>query len=239
MAIFPTLPNVPSPNFPIPSPLGCTLAILALLAFAPTCSAQDGPRSGQIEWPGTKMPVQKRKTLPVLPPSNFFGKAKTGYQAAKESPDVCGSLFCYCGCDLTDDHNTLLDCFTSDHGVDCHICQEEALVGLKMKKQGKSLGEIQKAIDIIYEKEYPFDDVSPYLKEYRKERLWSKGNAAINKLDDQPHPLSKEFPATETKKGAPSNTPAQKKNTKPSASTKATHKGSCCGHGKKTEKKGK
>ncbi len=116
---------------------------------------------------------------PVLDPEKFFGNAKAGYMAAKEAPDVCLKLFCYCGCDLTDEHNSLLDCFTSDHGVDCHICQEEALIGLKMKRQGKSIAEIQKAVDIMFYKQYPFDEVSPALKKYRAERLWKGTEATV------------------------------------------------------------
>ena len=66
------------------------------------------------------------KLAPVLDPNKYFGKAKLGYAAAQLCPEICAKLFCYCGCDETDEHDTLLDCFTTDHGVDCHICQEEA-----------------------------------------------------------------------------------------------------------------
>ena len=80
---------------------------------------------------------------PVLDPNKFFGHAKSGYAAAQLCPEICAKLFCYCGCDMTDDHDSLLDCFTTDHGVDCHICQEEALIALKMKREGKSMKQIQ------------------------------------------------------------------------------------------------
>lgn len=133
------------------------------------------PQAGSV-------PAQASKVAPpaVLDPNKFFGNARAGYMAAQEAPDVCAQLFCYCGCDLTDEHKTLLDCFTSDHGVDCHICQEEALVGLKMKRQGKSMTEIQKAVDIMFQKQYPFDEVSPALKKYRAERLWKEEPAGTS-----------------------------------------------------------
>ncbi|MGL1102582.1 PCYCGC motif-containing (lipo)protein, partial [Vibrio parahaemolyticus] len=82
-------------------------------------------------------------------------------------------LFCYCGCDETDDHNSLLDCFTSDHGVDCDICQKEVLLALAMNQKGASVADIQKKIDMTFEKEYPFKEPSPRLVKYRKVRLWS------------------------------------------------------------------
>lgn len=108
----------------------------------------------------------------VLDPNKYFGHAKSGYAAAKLCPEICAKLFCYCGCDLTDEHDSLLDCFTTDHGVDCHICQEEALIALKMKREGKNIKQIQQAIDVIFEKEYPFDEPSATIKKYRANRLW-------------------------------------------------------------------
>lgn len=112
---------------------------------------------------------------PVLDPNKFFGHAKSGYAAAQLCPEICAKLFCYCGCDMTDDHDSLLDCFTTDHGVDCHICQEEALIALKMKREGKTMKQIQQAIDIMFEKEYPFDEPSAVIQKYRKNRLWQPG----------------------------------------------------------------
>src|SRR5437016_679078 len=62
---------------------------------------------------------------PVLEPGKFFGEAAMGYASAQAAPQVMSKLFCYCGCDTTDGHSALIDCYTSMHGQDCHICQEE------------------------------------------------------------------------------------------------------------------
>jgi hypothetical protein len=99
------------------------------------------------------------KLPPVLPPSQFFGAAAMGYAAAKAVPKVCHKLFCYCGCDITDRHKNLLDCFVTIHGADCHICQEEALMALKMNRAEKNLEAIQKSVD----------------QTYKKDRLWTRG----------------------------------------------------------------
>lgn len=148
---------------------------------------------------------------PVLDPNKYFGKAKIGYMAAQACPEICEKLFCYCGCDVTDEHNSLLDCFTTDHGVDCYICQEEAVIALKMKKEGKSLGEIQKAIDAKYEKMNPFDPTDK-LKHYWSIRSY------------KPDPKAKPA-AQNTGKPASQNTG---KNAQPKASVKGSGK-SCCG----------
>ncbi len=119
---------------------------------------------------------EEKKPAQVLDPEQFSSPTqiliKKGYAAAKEIPDVCAKIFCFCGCDITDKHISLLDCFTSDHGVGCPICIEEALIALNMHKKGKSICEIQFAIDKRYERQYPFDSPSETLKKYKSERLW-------------------------------------------------------------------
>lgn len=117
----------------------------------------------------------------VLDPGQYAGQVKAGYEAARQIPAIVDKLFCYCGCDLTDCHGSLLDCFTSDHGVDCHICQEEAIIALRLHQKGKSLAYIQKKIDRKYQKEYPFEIESNTLKKYKAERLWGSKNQSENR----------------------------------------------------------
>lgn len=123
-------------------------------------------------------PKERKK---VLPAANYVGKVRLGYMAAAAIPDICEKLFCYCGCDYTDEHGTLLDCFTSIHGEDCTICNDESILALKMHKAGCSLADIQKEIDLTYMIQYPFrvDDrknapatPSEALLAYWKSREW-------------------------------------------------------------------
>ena len=97
---------------------------------------------------------------------------------------------------MTDDHDSLLDCFTTDHGVDCHICQEEALIALKMKREGKSMKQIQQAIDVMFEKEYPFDEPTAVIQKYRKNRLWQPGT--VKTLDKAGSATTKSSAATKS-----------------------------------------
>ena len=116
---------------------------------------------------------KERLAEKVLDPSRFFGQAMIGYAAAKAAPEIMNKLFCYCGCDITDSHISLLDCFTSIHGVDCHICQEEAVVALKLNRDGTSVGDIQKIVDEKYAEHYPFEEDSPTYKNYKATRLYA------------------------------------------------------------------
>ncbi len=121
----------------------------------------------------------------VLEPGQFFGLASFGYASAKACPEVMEKLFCYCGCDLTDSHNSLLDCFTSTHGVDCHICQEEAVLANKLHKDGVPTSEIQKTIDDKYSSQYPFEQPTPTYQKYKASR--AGGKAADNSATAKPN----------------------------------------------------
>lgn len=179
---------------------------------------------------------------PVLDPNRFFGHAKSGYAAAQLCPEICAKLFCYCGCDMTDDHDSLLDCFTTDHGVDCHICQEEALIALKMKREGKSMKQIQQAIDIMFEKEYPFDEPTAVIQKYRKNRLWQPGT--VKTLDKPGSAAAKSSPtpagnnagtSSQSASGKPGTTSAKSATSagKPILGKNGQPVGACCaGHSK-------
>jgi hypothetical protein len=182
--------------------------------------------AGQAQAPGSQ-----EQNKPVLDPNKYFGKAKAGYAAAKECPEICAKLFCYCGCDLTDEHVSLLDCFTSDHGVDCYICQEEALVALKMKQQGKGLPEIQKVIDLAYKKEYPFDDKSPAYKKYQAAKLWKESKTeSLDKAGSQGSAS-----LAKGKNGGTTHDAKGLKSASAGGDTKSSTKGSCCGGKTKTK----
>lgn len=106
----------------------------------------------------------------VVPADQFVGETSASYAAAKEIPEICCQLFCYCGCDMTEKHTSLLECFISDHSNDCPICRTEVFEALRLKKQGKSVAQIQEWIDRKYEKDYMFDKPSKAFEEYRAKR---------------------------------------------------------------------
>lgn len=110
----------------------------------------------------------------VLSPSRFHGRASSGYASAKACPEVIDQLFCYCGCDLSEGHHTLLDCFTSEHGAYCDDCQEETILAHKLHKDGVSMKEIQEAIDKKFSHHYPFNKHSSGYQKYLNSRLYLK-----------------------------------------------------------------
>lgn len=58
------------------------------------------------------------EALPTpLPAEMFQGKVRDAYKAAAEIPEVLATVKCYCGCDKSQGHRNLLDCFADDHGA--------------------------------------------------------------------------------------------------------------------------
>ena len=92
----------------------------------------------------------RRETKNTLSPVQFVGKTAFAYQLAQEIPDVLDHLYCYCHCDKSIGHNTLLSCFTDTHAANCGVCQNEAIDAAAMLKKSFSLPEIKRHIDLKY-----------------------------------------------------------------------------------------
>jgi hypothetical protein len=89
-------------------------------------------------------------TLPsVLDPSQFTANpsAFVAYSLASRIRQTLYQVPCYCGCDRNRGHESLLDCFTGNHGTRCRICQKEAVFCFLKQKKGKSPAEIREALE--------------------------------------------------------------------------------------------
>jgi hypothetical protein len=70
---------------------------------------------------------------------------KHAYRVAKEIPGVLAQQPCYCEC-RSYGHQSLLNCYTSNHAAGCDICVREALFAERLTKEGKSPSDIREAI---------------------------------------------------------------------------------------------
>jgi Protein of unknown function with PCYCGC motif len=82
----------------------------------------------------------------TLDPMQFTGEVREAYTIARENPDLLAQLHCYCGCDRTDGHKNLLDCYRGHHAASCAICTNEVLEAKKMFDQGASIETIREAL---------------------------------------------------------------------------------------------
>lgn len=65
--------------------------------------------------------------------------------AAKEKP-VLYQQPCYCHCDRTVGHKSLLDCYVDKHASVCATCKQEAAYAYEQTKKGKSPAQIRAGI---------------------------------------------------------------------------------------------
>jgi hypothetical protein len=72
---------------------------------------------------------------PTLPASQFGGKTREAYEAAKKIPQTLAQLPCYCECDKGFGHQSLHSCFENDHASSCAVCVDEALLAYKLQKE--------------------------------------------------------------------------------------------------------
>jgi len=82
----------------------------------------------------------------VLDPAQFTGEVRKSYQAARDNPKLFSQLHCYCGCDISNGHQNLLDCYRGPHAATCEICVGEALEAQKLTQQGMPVEQIRDAL---------------------------------------------------------------------------------------------
>lgn len=134
--------------------LGIAVAAVVIVAgvgvglFGSSDGGQRGMESGIAK---AKTP-QGGETRPILPANRFASaiyrrNADKAYEAAAAIPDILDKIYCYCECEQHSDHRSLKSCFTDDHGANCDICIEEALMAKELYDQGKTVDQIKEAVD--------------------------------------------------------------------------------------------
>ena len=82
----------------------------------------------------------------TLDPKLFHGDVKKAYQIAQDDPALLAQMHCYCGCDRTNGHKNLLDCFRDRHGSTCEICTGEAIQAEQLARQGMPVEQIRDSL---------------------------------------------------------------------------------------------
>jgi Protein of unknown function with PCYCGC motif len=84
---------------------------------------------------------------PTMEPSIFSDKVIfNAYTVAGRVKKVLYQEPCYCHCDRSQGHGSLLDCFVSRHGAGCDTCVKEAFYAYEQTHKGKSAQQIREGI---------------------------------------------------------------------------------------------
>jgi hypothetical protein len=135
------------------------LAVLisaAGLLVLPQLAAPASQQSGEMQHgaPSSDEPTPAFHTQApkdVLPPTmepSIFQDVQTfnAYMVAGRIKKVLYQQPCYCHCDRSQGHGSLLDCFVSRHGSGCDICQKEDFYAYEQSHKGKTAAQIREGI---------------------------------------------------------------------------------------------
>ena len=92
--------------------------------------------------------VPPRGALPDTLSPSLFGNAivQNAYALAGKVKKVLYQQPCYCHCDRSQGHGSLLDCFAGRHGSECSVCIREAVYTYEQTEKGKTAAQIRKGI---------------------------------------------------------------------------------------------
>jgi hypothetical protein len=139
---------------------GLGLALLVVPQFAapqlPSASSEPLP-AFHAEAPTEELP-------PTMEPSTYSDKLVfNAYVVAGRVEKVLYQQPCFCHCDRSNGHGSLLDCFVGRHGSGCGICQKEAFYSYEQTHKGKTPAQIREA---IIRGDWQKVDLAKYQKDY-------------------------------------------------------------------------
>jgi hypothetical protein len=85
---------------------------------------------------------------PTMDPSLFTDPViQNAYAVAARIKKVLYQQPCYCHCDQSQGHGSLLDCFVSQHGSGCGTCIREDFYSYEQSRNGKTAAQIREGIE--------------------------------------------------------------------------------------------
>ncbi len=126
--------------------LTAAAVVVVAIAYGGYVSTQAQPPADQIV--AASDPAARLRV--TLDPKNFQGNVREAYEIAERDPKLRAQLHCYCGCDKTDGHKNLLDCYRDTHGSRCAICIGEAHDAESMAGRGMPVEQIRDALRARY-----------------------------------------------------------------------------------------
>ena len=141
-----------------------TIAILAfavVFALVPQRAASRVPQSeGTEPVPAFHSEVPKGP-LPATLDAKQFNEilVQNAYTLASRAKRVLYQQPCYCHCDRSQGHGSLLDCFAGKHAAECGVCIREGLYSYEQSRKGKTAAQIREGIE---KGEWRQVDVSKY-----------------------------------------------------------------------------
>ena len=125
---------------------GAALALAFVPVTATSGSSQEaGAQDNSI--PAYHAQAPKGELPETLNPENFTDPlVKNAYATAARIKKTLYQQPCYCHCDRSKGHTSLLDCFASEHGSGCGTCIYEDLYAYEQVHKDKTAAQIREGI---------------------------------------------------------------------------------------------
>lgn len=125
---------------------GAALALALIPVTASSDSSQEaGAQDDSI--PAYHAQAPKGELPATLNPENFTDPlVKNAYAVAAKIRKTLYQQPCYCHCDRSKGHASLLDCFASEHGSGCGTCIYEDLYTYEQVHKDKTAAQIREGI---------------------------------------------------------------------------------------------
>ena len=130
------------------------LALAAGLTFIPEPVASGSPQSPDAPQAVDENSVPAYHAKPpegelpeTMNPELFSDPVvRNAYAVAAKIKKTLYQQPCYCHCDRSKGHTSLLDCFASQHGSGCGTCLYEDLYSYEQTRKGKTAAQIREGI---------------------------------------------------------------------------------------------
>jgi hypothetical protein len=141
------------------------VAFAAALAVVPQFAATQSQQPPAEPVPAFHAEPPTGDLPPTLEPSIYSSDKLVfnAYVVAGRSKKILYQEPCYCHCDRSNGHGSLLDCFAGTHGAGCDVCQKEAFYSYEQMRRGKTAAQIR---DGITHGEWQKVNIAKYQKDY-------------------------------------------------------------------------
>jgi Protein of unknown function with PCYCGC motif len=128
---------------------GAILCVAALgLAIAAPKAASLAAQTAEEPVPAFHTEAPHGQLPQTLSPSEFSDVVvQNAYTLAARAKKILYQQPCYCHCDRSQGHTSLLDCFASKHGSECGVCMREAIYSYEQSHKGKTAAQIRAGIE--------------------------------------------------------------------------------------------
>jgi hypothetical protein len=119
------------------------------------------PQQPNSQTPSAPSPAASEEPVPAFhaaPPTGALPETLSGalfqdalaqnaYTLAARVKKVLYQQPCYCHCDRSQGHTSLLDCYTGHHAAVCGTCEREAFYSYEQTQKGKTPAQIRDGIE--------------------------------------------------------------------------------------------